>query len=51
MVYWLDGRDSIPGKEKRFFLLHSVQAGSEVHPASSLMGTGLLFPGGKAAGA
>jgi hypothetical protein len=28
----LDGRGSIPGKGKRFSLLHSVQTGSGAHP-------------------
>jgi hypothetical protein len=31
--------------------LHVVQSGSEVHPASYLIGTGGSFPGGQAAGA
>jgi hypothetical protein len=31
--YELDGRDSIPGKGKHFFL-HSFQTGSGAHPAS-----------------
>jgi hypothetical protein len=33
-----------------FSLLHSVQTGSGVHPASYPMGTGGYFPGSKAAG-
>jgi hypothetical protein len=32
-------------------LLHRVQTGSGLHPASYSMGTGGSFPGGKAAGA
>jgi hypothetical protein len=35
--YGLDGRGSIPGRGKSF--LHSVQTGSEAHPASYPMGT------------
>jgi hypothetical protein len=46
----LDGRGSIPGRGK-ISLRHSVQTGSEAHPASYPMGTGGAFPGGEAAGA
>jgi hypothetical protein len=35
-----DGRSLIPGRGKRFFLLHSVQTGSEALPASYPMSTG-----------
>jgi hypothetical protein len=38
--YWVDGRDSIPGRGKRsVYLLHSVQTGSGAHPTSYLMDT------------
>jgi hypothetical protein len=38
--YWLDGRGSIPGTSKIYFsVLHSVQTGAGVHPASHPMGT------------
>jgi hypothetical protein len=36
---------------QEFSLLHVVQTGSGVHPASYPMGTGGSLPGGKAAGA
>jgi hypothetical protein len=49
--YDLDGRCSIPGKDKRFSLLHSVQIGSGAHPASYPMGARGSFSRGKAAGA
>jgi hypothetical protein len=39
------------GRVKKFSLPHIVQTGSGVHPTSYKMGTGGLFPGGKAAGA
>jgi hypothetical protein len=35
---------------QEFSLLHVVQTGSGVHPASYTMDTGGSFPGGKAAG-
>jgi hypothetical protein len=38
MGYGLDGQGSIPSKGKDFFLLHSVQTGSEAHPASYPIG-------------
>jgi hypothetical protein len=47
--YALNGWDSIPGKDKTFSLLHSVQTGSGAHPAPSPVGTGSSFPGGKMA--
>jgi hypothetical protein len=34
-----------------FPLLHIIQTGSGVHPSSYPVGTGVLSPGGKAAGA
>jgi hypothetical protein len=49
MGYGLDGRGSIPGRGKIFFLLHSVQTESETHPASYSMGTRDKFPTEKAA--
>jgi hypothetical protein len=39
-------RGLIPGKGKRFYLLHKVQIGHGAHPASYLMGAGGCFPGG-----
>jgi hypothetical protein len=36
---------------QEFSLLHVVQTGSGVHPASYLISTGGYFPGGKATGA
>jgi uncharacterized membrane protein YgcG len=50
MGYGLDGRGSIPCRGKNSSFLHGVQNGSGAQPASSLMGTGGSFPGGKAAG-
>jgi hypothetical protein len=44
--YWLSGQGSISGKEKGICLLHSVQPGSRVHPASYTMGIEGSFPGG-----
>jgi hypothetical protein len=41
------GFDSRQGQD--FSLLHSVQTGSGAHTASYLMGTGVSFPGCKAA--
>jgi hypothetical protein len=48
--YGLDGRGLIPGREKRFFLLHSVQNGSGAQSASYPMDTGCSFPGGEPTG-
>jgi hypothetical protein len=39
-----------PGWIKDFSLLHSIQSGSGVHPASYLMGTAGSFPGGEGGG-
>jgi hypothetical protein len=47
LSYGLDSRGSIPGRGKRFFLLHSVQTGSGAHPSSYPMSTGGPFPGVK----
>jgi hypothetical protein len=48
MGYERDGRVLIPGRDKRFFLPHSVRIGSGAHPASYPMGTGaVLCPGVK----
>jgi hypothetical protein len=42
---------SIPCRSKKdFSLLHTVQIGSAVHPASYITVTGDAFPGGKEAG-
>jgi hypothetical protein len=49
--YGLDGRGSIPGRGKIFFLLHSVQTGSEDHPASFSTGIVSDLLGVKATGA
>jgi hypothetical protein len=47
----LNGRGSIPGRDKIFSLLHSVQTVSGDHPASYPMGTGwATFPGVKRLG-
>jgi hypothetical protein len=37
----------IPAGTNNFSLIHTVQTGSEDHPASYLMGTGALSPGVK----
>jgi hypothetical protein len=50
MGYGLDGRVSIPGRVKIFFLLHLFQTGFGAHPASYPMGTGSFFREDKAAG-
>jgi hypothetical protein len=42
---------SIPGRGKRFSLLHKVQTVSGTHAASYPVGTGEFFSGGKAVGA
>jgi hypothetical protein len=47
--YELDGRGSISGKGKIFFLLHNVQTCSGAHPAFYSMGINDTFPGVKAA--
>jgi hypothetical protein len=44
------GREFEPRYGKKFSLLHIVQTGSGVYPTSYKMGTGVSFPGGKAAG-
>jgi hypothetical protein len=45
VLHGLDGRNSIPGKDKRlFFLLYSVQTGSGAHPPTYPVGTGGLSP-------
>jgi hypothetical protein len=46
----LHGWGSVPSRDKRFSLLHSVQTGSGAHPASYPTGTGALSPGDRAAG-
>jgi hypothetical protein len=43
-------RGSIPGKGKKFSLLHKIQTGSGTHPASYLMDTGSLSPEVKRSG-
>jgi hypothetical protein len=42
--YGLGGRNSVPGRAKKFFL-HSIHAGFEAHPASYPVGTWDSFPG------
>jgi hypothetical protein len=37
----MDGQGSLPGRDKTFYLLHSVYTGSEVNLASHPVGTGL----------
>jgi hypothetical protein len=37
-------------KIRDFSVLHSLQTGSEAHPATYLVGTGGSFPGGKEVG-
>jgi hypothetical protein len=49
-VLGLDGRCSISVGARNSSLLHSVQIGSEAHPASYKMGTGGCFPGKKRPG-
>jgi hypothetical protein len=49
--YGLDDRSWIPCEAGDFSLHHSVQNGSEAHPASYPIGTRGSFSGGKAAGA
>jgi hypothetical protein len=46
--YGLDDRGSIPGRGKGFFLQPVCPDRLGAHPASSTMGTGGPFPGGKA---
>jgi hypothetical protein len=46
--YGLEGRGSIPDRDRRFSSSLCVQTGSGVHPAFYPMGTGGPFPGGKA---
>jgi hypothetical protein len=41
----------LPGRDKRFSPVHSIQTGSGTHPASYPMDTCGSFPGSKAAGA
>jgi hypothetical protein len=42
---------SIPGRAKNFYLLHNVQAGPGIHPASYPISTGRFLPGDEVAGA
>jgi hypothetical protein len=44
-------RGLLTGTDKIFSLLQIVQTGFVVHPASYVLGIGILFSGGKAAGA
>jgi hypothetical protein len=48
--YKLDGQGSIPGRYKRFSVLHSVQTDPGAHCASYPVGTGGSFRESKAAG-
>jgi hypothetical protein len=48
--YGLEGRSSIPGSLRDFFLLHRVQTGSGAHPTFHPMGTRSFFPGVKRQG-
>jgi hypothetical protein len=47
----LDGRFRFPAGTRDFSFLHSIQTGTEIHPASYPMVTGGSFPERKAAGA
>jgi hypothetical protein len=49
--YGLDDRGSIPGRDKKLFVLHSAQTGSGAHPVSYIVGTRVCFSGDQAAGA
>jgi hypothetical protein len=49
MCYRLYGWVSIPDRDKGFFLLHSVQTGSEAYPVSCPMGARGSSLGGKEA--
>jgi hypothetical protein len=49
--YGLDDRGSIPGGVKIFLLLHSIQIGSAINPASCPIGAEGFLIGDKAAGA
>jgi hypothetical protein len=42
---------TFPARAGNFSLIHRVQTGSRVHPASYALSTGVSFLGGKAAGA
>jgi hypothetical protein len=46
----LRNRGSVPGMDRDFFLLYTIQSGPGAHPAFHLMGIGGPFPRGKAAG-
>jgi hypothetical protein len=46
-----EGSEFESRESQKSFLLHVVQNGSGVHPASYPVGTGSPFPGGRAAGA
>jgi hypothetical protein len=50
-VHELDGWASIPGRGKRFYVLHSVETGSGAHPAAVTKDTGGTFPVIRATGA
>jgi hypothetical protein len=41
--------ESLKGKD--YSILHIIQTASRIYPKSYPMGTGVYFPGGKAAGA
>jgi hypothetical protein len=51
MSYGLDDRGFIPGRRKRFSILHSVQTGSMAHPGFYTIDAGGGLPGAKEAGA
>jgi hypothetical protein len=48
--YRLDGQGYIPGREKKSFSTPQHPDWFWAHPASYPVGTGVSFPGGKAAG-
>jgi hypothetical protein len=47
--YGMDGRGSIPGRDKTFFALCSVRTGSEVNPAYYPIAGEVSFPRDKLA--
>jgi hypothetical protein len=48
---WMDEESEFNSRQGQEIFFHSVNMGSEVHPASYTMCTGGVFPGPKAAGA
>jgi hypothetical protein len=50
MSYRMEDQDSISGRDKNLYVLHTVQTGSRAHPVTYPMGTGGSFPRGNVAG-